>query len=308
METAVFSQGLQKIWISIMVMDSAPASYWRSICHTAGLRRPSFVSDFDGLRSELNHEELDCLLISISRKGVSAAGRTAKAIRNGQLGRDPFLPLLVASDPPDAEEMRVLSDCGVDAVLVRPLSVGKICDRLRLLTERRRPFVVTADYIGPDRRLAPRPDAIGAPLMEVPNALADRILSDTQAKARTAARQAAWSEVMRQRLVRYAENMHLLGGRSFPQVLKGDLNAEVLEDMRRLARIAEDAWKRLECEAGAEPLARQIGDLARRMHSFVQAPNEAPRDLLSLLQTDLAHSASGLTAFLDGALAAPPRA
>jgi len=308
METAVFSQGLQRIWISIMVMDSTPASYWRSICHTAGLRRPSFISDFSGLRVELSHEEIDCLLISIPRRGFAAAGRTAKAIRNGQLGSDPFLPILIASDPPDADEMRVLADSGVDAVLVRPLSVGKICDRLRLLTTKRRPFVVTADYIGPDRRAAPRPGAIEVPLMEVPNALADRILAKTQAKARTAARQAAWGEVMRQRLVRYAENMHLLGGRSFPSVLKGDLNAEVLEDMHRLARIAEDAWKRLESEAGAEPLARQIGDVALRMRSFVQAPNEAPRDLLAHLQADLGHSANGLSAFLSGAVASPPRA
>ncbi|WP_337996518.1 hypothetical protein [Oleispirillum naphthae] len=308
MKTAVFSQGLQRVWISIVVMDSSPASYWRSICHTAGLRRPSFISDFSDLRTELNQEEIDCLLISIPRSGFSTAGRTVKAIRNGQLGRDPFLPILIASDPPGGEEMRILAGCGVDAVLVRPLSVGKICDRLRLLTTQRRPFVVTADYIGPDRRAAPRTAAIEAPLMEVPNALADRILANVQVKSRTAARQAAWGEVMRQRLTRYAENMRLLGGRSFPPALKGDLNAEVLEDMRRLARIAEDAWKRLEREAGAEPLARQIGDVALRMRSFVQAPNEAPRDLLAHLQADLGHSASGLAAFLSGAVAEPPRA
>jgi len=307
METAAFSQGLQKVWISIASMDGTPSSYWRSLCHTAGLRRPSFMSDFADLRAELNQEEVDCLLISIPEKGFAAAGRTVRAIRNGQLGRDPFLPILIASDAPGDEAMRILVDSGVDTVLVRPLSVGKLCDRLRLLTVQRRPFVVTADYIGPDRRRSGRPGSVEVPLMTVPNALADRILADVRAQARAEARQGAWAEVMRQRLIRYAENMRLLGGRCFPLALEGDLNAEVMEDMRRLAAIAEDAWKRLEAEAGAELLARQIGDVARRMRSVVQAPDAVPRDLLAHLQADLGHSETGLTAFLEGAVAEAPR-
>jgi len=307
MEAATFSQGLQKIWISIAVMDGTPASYWRSICHTAGLRRPSFISAFADLRAELHQEEIDCLLITISRGGFPAATRTIKAIRNGQLGRDPFLPIVVASDPPGEDVLRPLIDAGVDAVLVRPLSVGKICDRLRLLTTQRRPFVVTADYIGPDRRQTPRPGSLEIPLMEVPNALADRIVGGPPTKSRATAREEAWAEVMRQRLARYAENMRLLGDRSFPLALKGDLNAEVLEDMQRLAVIAESAWKRLDCKAGAEPLAQQIGDVARRMRSFVQAPEAVPHDHLAHLQTDLGQSEIGLTAFLQGAMAAPPR-
>ncbi len=275
----------------------------------AGLRRPAFIADFPSLKTDLFKDEVDFLLISISAKGYSAAGRTVKAIRNGQLGRDPFLPVMVVADSPNAEEAALLIDSGVDGVLVRPLSVGKITDRLRRLTLHRQPFVVTSDYIGPDRRTAPRepkPGEVVVPLLPVPNALHDRIVANLPLAARNAPRAAAWEEVMRQRLFRCADSMRLLAGRSFPLAMQGDINDRVLEDMRRIADLAEVAWKRLETE-GQEPLARHLNDVATRMRAFVSAPASVERDGLSLLHSDIGKSHHGLSAFLAGAVAETPR-
>ncbi|MBN2752478.1 MAG: hypothetical protein JXQ84_07185 [Rhodospirillaceae bacterium] len=249
---------------------------------------------------------MDCLLITISEKGFVAAGRTVRAIRNGQLGRDPFLPIIIAMDATGPDNVRILIDSGVDGVLLRPLSSGKICDQLRLLTRHRKPFVVTSDYIGPNRRQTSRPGSADIPLLNAPNALHDRIVENATSKTRAARRNEAWNEMMRQRLMRYAENMRFLADRSFPSVLQGDLNTEALKDMRRLAVIAEDAWKRLNADGDAEPLARQIGDVAQRMRSFIQAPTEISRDFLTHLQTDLGRSEHSLTAFLSGAVSEPP--
>ncbi len=206
---------------------------------------------------------------------------------------------MVVADSPSCDDAAVLVDSGVDGVLVRPLSVGKICDRLRRLTLNRQPFVVTSDYIGPDRRTAPRepkPGEVVVPLLQVPNALHDRVVSNLPSAARAAPRAAAWAEVMRQRLVRCADSLQLLAGRSFPLVLEGDLNDRMLEDMRRIADPAEVAWKRMETE-GQEPLARQLGDVTQRMRAFVQSPSAAARESLSLLHNGIGKSHHGLSAF-----------
>ncbi len=275
----------------------------------AGLRRPSIFADYPSLKTGLVTDEIDILLISISAKGFAPAGRTVKAIRNGQLGNDPFLPVMVVTDSPSPDDASLLVNSGVDCVTVRPLTVGKICERLRKLALNRQPFVVTSDYIGPDRRSKPRqpkPGEVVVPLMQVPNALYDRVVNNQPSAARSAPRAAAWEEIMRQRLVRCADSMQLLASRSFPQAVAGDLNVRVLEDMRRIADVSEIAWKRMENE-GQAPLAKHLGDLTQRMRALVKEPSAIKTENLAQLQNDINVSQNGLNAFLEGAAAEPQR-
>jgi hypothetical protein len=275
----------------------------------AGLRRPAILADFPSLKSGLVVDEVDLLMISISARGFAAAGHTVTAIRNGRLGNDPFLPVMVVTDSPSREDAALLVNSGVDCVAVRPLTVGKICERLRKLALSRQPFVVTSDYIGPDRRTAPRepkPGEVVIPLMQVPNALYDRIVNNQPSVARAASRAAAWDEVMRQRLVRCADSMQLLAKRSLPQAMAGDLNLRVLEDMRRIADVSEIAWKRMEDE-GQAPLAKHLGDVTQRMRCLVKEPTAVKKESLAQLQHDIGVSQTGLSAFLAGAAAEPQR-
>ena len=94
-----------------------------------------------------------------------------EGIRSNQIGPNPFLPFVVTTWNPSNELVTKVIDSGADDLLVQPISRSQLRDRINVLTFNRKPFVVTAMYIGPDRRKQPRPDRLEVPLLQVPNSL-----------------------------------------------------------------------------------------------------------------------------------------
>ncbi len=104
------------------------------------------------------------------------------AIRNNEIGQNPFLAILALSWDPTAQLVRDAADSGADLLIAAPFSPKQILDRIRSLVYNRAPFVVTSDYVGPDRREddAREPKS---PLLEVPNSLRDKTLGQYNARA-----------------------------------------------------------------------------------------------------------------------------
>jgi two-component system phosphate regulon response regulator PhoB len=92
-----------------------------------------------------------------------------RELRSGALGRDPFILTVMLLSSREEPKVRAAIDCGPDDLLLIPFAPDQLMNRLRILVERRKPFVVTHDYIGPDRRAAPRPGATSATQFQVPN-------------------------------------------------------------------------------------------------------------------------------------------
>ncbi|BAE51633.1 Response regulator consisting of a CheY-like receiver domain and a winged-helix DNA-binding domain [Paramagnetospirillum magneticum AMB-1] len=92
-----------------------------------------------------------------------------RELRSGALGRDPFILTVMLLSSREEPKVRSAIDCGPDDLLLIPFAPDQLMNRLRILVERRKPFVVTHDYIGPDRRAAPRPGATSATQFQVPN-------------------------------------------------------------------------------------------------------------------------------------------
>ena len=90
-------------------------------------------------------------------------------VRLGSLGRDPFILTVMILSSPEEPRVRAAMDSGPEDLLLIPFAPDQIMSRLKVLVERRKPFVVTHDYIGPDRRTAPRPGATSATQFPVPN-------------------------------------------------------------------------------------------------------------------------------------------
>lgn len=92
-------------------------------------------------------------------------------IRHHKTGANPFLPIIVMAWDPAPELIRELVDAGADDILLQPTSRNLLKERIDTLTFDRKPFVVSARYIGPDRRSRPRNETQTIPLIEVPNTL-----------------------------------------------------------------------------------------------------------------------------------------
>lgn len=104
----------------------------------------------------------------------AAACELVSAIRHNEAGRNPFLCIIGITWNPTVRDVTKVIDSGVDHLISAPLSPQQILIRIRALARNRAPFVVTSDYVGPDRRRLER-EVSKIPLFDVPNSLRDKV-------------------------------------------------------------------------------------------------------------------------------------
>lgn len=75
-----------------------------------------------------------------------------KEIRNQKLSDNPFMliTMLVSANRPASLQQAI--GTGVDDIIVKPLTPERVQERLKLVTFHRQPFIVTDDYMGPQRK------------------------------------------------------------------------------------------------------------------------------------------------------------
>jgi DNA-binding NarL/FixJ family response regulator len=140
--------------------------------------------------------EFDLIIANIDEAN-DAAATLLRGLRNGSIPGNPFVPMIVTCNNSTAATVRAAVDCGADAVVLKPYSLQQIMDPIVALVDRRRPFVVTADYVGPERRTTAREGQVIDQIV-VPNALAARVMNLDPAE-QAAATQAAWAEIDQQK-------------------------------------------------------------------------------------------------------------
>ena len=203
------------------------------------------VIDFSNVDDVIHHLRSYAVDLIIIDKDLPPEGSCGLItdIRNGRLGSDPFMPIiLLAGDVTGSSVYEVLSS-GVDYIVQRPFAVTDLLARVHDLIVDRKPFVVTQTYIGPNRRSNKRTDTSKDQLIEVPNALRAKALGDKEQLADIAkAQRATMSEVNTLRLQRHAVAI--------------------------MSKI-EDVVKALNDERGAEAYAK-LGELSNMMGDIRQ--------------------------------------
>lgn len=120
------------------------------------------------LREAMKEALPDLLVLDVDLPGGDALA-LVRDIRHSLVGRNPFLPVILLTWASDPEVVDRAVNSGVDLILVKPLSAARLFARIDGLVAERKPFVVTADYVGPDRRGHPKQPQ--AKVISVPNTL-----------------------------------------------------------------------------------------------------------------------------------------
>ena len=164
-------------------------------------------------------------------------------LRHHAVGSNPFLPVMALSFNPTPELVRKIIGSGADDLVPKPISAGRLIDRIKLLIEARKPFVVTTDYIGPDRRKATdREDKI--PRLEVPNALRAKATGSKDVALDQKAMADAIATINLQKLERYAVQIGVLTELIVPVYASGDIDQSVKDNVDKLKYVAEDTGRR----------------------------------------------------------------
>ena len=119
----------------------------------------------------LGIENPDLVFIDIDAQS-DAAYQTIRGLRDGEIGENPFVVVVALTGRPDVESVAAALAAGADDMVVKPISVLALQQRIVTQIDARKEFIATDDYLGPDRRAEVR-DLDDSDLVSivVPNAL-----------------------------------------------------------------------------------------------------------------------------------------
>lgn len=139
-----------------------------------GFRRVYDTDRFGPVYDELNSNEIDLLITSSELFGGDIA-QLIGDIRHMQVGRNPFLCVIVIITSPSVEKVRHFAAAGADDAIAAPVTAGHLLSRIDGMAASRKQFVVINGYVGPDRRNQQRAEGSTAPLIDAPNLLKLRV-------------------------------------------------------------------------------------------------------------------------------------
>jgi len=73
-------------------------------------------------------------------------------IRHNNIGNNPFMPVIILLGEPTPALVSDIISAGADDVVMKPVSTKALLDRIRLQIHRRKPYIVTDEYVGPARK------------------------------------------------------------------------------------------------------------------------------------------------------------
>lgn len=161
------------IRIQIALTNQAVRSALRGALQAKGFRSVSDASTMVAVHDAIEADHVD-MIIASTKLGYDETPLLIKEMRHQRLGQNPFVTVMLLLETADPDAVRTIVSTGTDDLLVMPVSPGQVVSRIETMMRARKQFVITHDYIGPDRRKAERPGSAKAASMDPPNPLSLR--------------------------------------------------------------------------------------------------------------------------------------
>ncbi|MBY0508529.1 MAG: response regulator [Rhodospirillaceae bacterium] len=124
----------------------------RAMMRGEGIRRTRTFARIEDLINALKEAPPDLLIAADDMD--PALFDVIRDIRHFKIGRNPFMMITLMVRPENDEAVKKAILAGADDVMIKPVSPGKMLERVAHMTMNRLPFIVTTDYVGPERRRA----------------------------------------------------------------------------------------------------------------------------------------------------------
>ncbi len=163
---------------------SANRTATRAALYALGFRHTETVPTLEAMVESIQCQPPDIVLAE-AQGAADELCQVIQQLRQGAAGYNPFIVIMVTAWEKSSALITKVINSGADDLLLRPFSTALLGTRIEAHIERRKRFVITTDYVGPDRRH----DAARAQdgeLFDPPNSLRmkakDRIPPDAVAK------------------------------------------------------------------------------------------------------------------------------
>jgi DNA-binding response OmpR family regulator len=192
--------------VLLLDRDLAMRHLIRSALIGIGFRRVVECRAVQEIPSLVAQRPIDLMLLDLDTDTVQVCD-AIRDIRNNRYGLNPFVVVMAMTWTPHRKIIGQTLDAGTDDVMAKPVSAAVLKERVRNLVLFRKDFVVTADYIGPDRRQERRLSTSDLPAIAVPNSLRHKATGDKEAMAEAPQIGEAMRTVRTHRVFRSALNL-----------------------------------------------------------------------------------------------------
>ncbi|GBF57265.1 hypothetical protein PbB2_00930 [Candidatus Phycosocius bacilliformis] len=219
----------------------------RSVLHGIGFRRIEGMTSLREIRRRLRDVDISLLVVEATEAHEEVV-ELLRAQRLGELGVNPFVPVIATLWAGSTDLVASLMNVGCDDVLLRPFSQIQTTERVRAIITARKQFVVTSDYVGPDRGRTGG-ESMAPEAFDPPNALRDRVTMATfdpvmQAEILAQARR----KVDQDRLAKLARRIAMAAEVTIQAKGRGDANAGFVVDLLESSAELVRAAKRLDID------------------------------------------------------------
>jgi DNA-binding response OmpR family regulator len=241
--------------VDVLIFDpvSANRTATRAALYALGFRRTETVSTLDAFVEMIQKQPPDIALCEAQGQGEELCA-AIQQMRQGGAGYNPFIVIIVTAwEKNNALINRVVSS-GADDLLLRPFSTALLGQRIEAHIERRKGFVITTDYVGPDRR-KDTARASNVELFEPPNSLRmkakDKMSAEAISRRLDAELKTAREKLTSEKLRRDAFQVCILWRLMQEQRLGAGAPPE-LDKLQALTRSIAERSQGGECDAAAE--------------------------------------------------------
>ena len=183
---------------------SANRTATRAALYSLGFRRTETVPTLEAMVEVLQRQTPD-LVLAEAQGAADELCLAIQQLRQGAGGYNPFIVIIVTAWEKSSALITKVVNSGADDLLLRPFSTALLGTRIEAHIDRRKGFVITTDYVGPDRRRdSARPTDIE--MFDPPNSLKmkakDKMSADLIAKKLDAELQVAREKLAAEKLRR----------------------------------------------------------------------------------------------------------
>ncbi len=253
----------------------------RNILHDFGFRDLRTAETLTETQEAVTKAMPDLLISEVKLPDGDFCG-FIRALRHHEIADNPFLPVIGITWDPTLEIVGQVIDSGADDLLAKPVSTAQLQDRINSLIVARKPFGVTSDYIGPDRRSGSKRKTT-IPLIEVPNTLKAKAIGEEPDTNLQQAIDRTIAEVNLHKLDRHAHQINWLLDGILPVLEGGAMTTAARGMLERLLYVAEDSGRRLH-GTPYEHVSELCRSLIKVSRDILDADDEPKKRDVSLLR------------------------
>ncbi len=249
---------MEKVVAFIGEPDDIARRELRQILNHAGIKQVSAHSNLLNLATLMGQMSPDLIILSDDLD--PQVFEFIRNVRHNKIGNNPFVVIFTMSAPDHVEAVKRAMQAGTDDIIIKPAVEEQLLQRLKRVTMNRLAFIVTSDYVGPDRRGLSRSSNIRR--INVLNTLLEKVSGkDVNPETIRTAVDGCMNEVLQARLDSHSLRLGFVCNLVLEAYKANKITPDLHEKMLVLVDVLKDAAKTAE-RLGDKELALLCGSLS----------------------------------------------